>query len=73
MTLIDAAVEAASKAMSANGPAVEAAARSFTPTDDAARGDYEGKLEEKLTIPDEFVASRCSLAVCKAQSSVPQT
>jgi Kef-type K+ transport system membrane component KefB len=33
MNLIDAAWEAAAKAMSANGPAVEAAASSFTPTD----------------------------------------
>lgn len=33
MGLIDAAWEAAGKALGANGPAVEAAARSFTPTD----------------------------------------
>lgn len=33
MNLIDAARDAAAKAMSANGPAVEAAASSFTPTD----------------------------------------
>jgi Kef-type K+ transport system membrane component KefB len=33
MNLIDAAIDVAGKAMSANGPAVEAAASSFTPTD----------------------------------------